>query len=151
MARGIEGLDRVLKRVNRLSNNISRDIERPLKASGVYMVGSIQRNFQAQGRPTKWKPLSAKTLARRRKGRGKGKGQILIDRGRLKNSHSMRLVKDGVQVGTNVVYAPRQHFGYSSSKKGRGHAKTPARPFVMFQAPEDFDAIGRIFTRHIER
>lgn len=150
MTDGLQGLERVLKRVNRLSNNITREIERPLKASGVYMVGSIQRNFQAQGRPDKWKPLSAKTLARRRKGRGKGGSRILIDRGLLKNSHSWRLVSDGVEIGTNKIQAKRQHFGYQSAKKGRGHATTPARPSVMFQE-EDYDAIGRIFTRHIER
>ena len=144
----IQGFERLLRRVRKLEKDV-RDTERPLKAAGVYMLGSIERNFQAQGRPEKWTALNESTLARRRKGRGKGKAQILIDTARLKNSMSMRLTGDGVEVGTNVIYAPRQHFGYEGGE-GRGQAKTPARPFLMFQ-DEDIDAIGQIFRRHIER
>lgn len=120
-----------------------------MKAAGVYMLGSIEKNFRAQGRPEKWVGLSEATKNRRRKGRGKGGAKILIDTARLKNSHSMRLTSEGVEVGTNVVYAPRQHFGYPGGA-GRGHSKTPARPFLMFQ-DEDIVEIGNIFKRHIAR
>lgn len=143
MAGGLQGVERVLKRVSVLSRRLTYEIERPLKAAGVYMLGSIERNFQAQGRPTKWTKLADSTLARRRGKRGK----ILIDTAALKNSHSMRVSTKGVEVGTNKVQAKRQHFGYPGGS-GRGRSKTPARPFVMFQE-EDYDAIGSIFRRHV--
>jgi phage gpG-like protein len=61
----------------------------------------------------------------------------------------MRLRTDGVEVGTNMVQAKRQHFGYPGGT-GRGRSKTPARPYMMFQN-EDQDAIGTIFSRHYSR
>jgi phage virion morphogenesis protein len=149
MAGGLQGIDRVLKRVNRLANRMAGEIERPLKAAGVYMLGSIERNFKSQGRPDKWEKLKPATVARRRKGRGTGSPQILINTGSLKNSHSVRIRSQSVEVGTNKVQAKRLHFGYPGGE-GRGRAKTPARPFVMFQ-DEDFDAIGKIFSRHVTR
>lgn len=145
MADAIQGIEKVFRRVKKLADN-ARNPDRALRASSVYMLGSIERNFRAQGRPNRWQKLSAKTLARRRTGRGKGKAQILIDRGILKNSHSYRLVSGGAEVGTNAIQAKRQHFGYPGGK-GRGRSKTPARPFVMFQE-EDIREIGQIFSRH---
>lgn len=133
--------------MNRLQRDI-KHVERPMKAAGTYMVGSIQRNFNAGGRPTKWKGLAASTIRQRRKGKsGRGGIKILIDKAQLRNSHSMRMRSEGVEVGTNAVQAKRQHFGYPGGS-GRGHAKTPARPFVMFQK-EDPDAIATIFSRHL--
>ena len=149
MSDGLQGLEQVLRRVGQLATD-TRPGERPLKAAGAYMLGSIEKNFRAQGRPVKWTPLSPQTLARRRKGRGKGKGQILIDTARLKNSMSSRLVSvPGVEIGTNVQYALRQHFGYPGGT-GRGHSKTPARPFLLFQ-DEDITELGEIFKRHVRR
>ncbi|MGA9768277.1 MAG: phage virion morphogenesis protein [Blastocatellia bacterium] len=149
----IQGLEKLLNRLSEIALDASRRTEKPLRAAGTYMLGSIEKNFQQQGRPKKWDPLSPRTIAGRRKGRRKKGGpKILIDTARLKNSMSVKLVAGpGVAVGTNVVYAPRHHFGYDAgAKKGRGQAKTKSRPFVMFQ-DEDFDAIGRIFQRHIAR
>lgn len=145
MIGGIQGLENVLKRVAKLSTD-ARHVEKPLKAAGTYMLGSIEKNFKAGGRPQKWQPLSSATIARRRN-KKKSSIKILIDTARLKNSHSMKLVSEGVQIGTNVIYAPRQHFGYKAGS-GRGHSETPARPFLMFQQ-EDIREIGEIFTRHV--
>lgn len=148
MADGIEGLGRVFNRLKQMATD-TRHVERGLKVAGEYMLGSIEQNFREQGRPTKWVSLKASTLARRRKGKGKGSAQILIDRGRLKRSFSYRLTGEGLAIGTNVVYAPRQHFGYTGGV-GRGRSKTPERPFLMFQ-DEDVKAIAEIFKRHIGR
>ena len=148
MAESIQGLERLLKRIQRLTTD-TRQIERPLKASGVLMLGSIERNFREQGRPQKWQGLAATTLARRRRGRGRGGPQILIDTARLKNSMDMRVNKEGVEVGTNVIYARRQHFGYPGGK-GRGRSRTPARPFLLLQ-DEDIKSIAAIFRRHLAR
>lgn len=149
----IQGLEKLLNRLGEIALDTSHT-EKPLRAAGAYMLGSIEKNFQEQGRPKRWDPLSPRTIAGRRKGRRKKGGpKILINSARLKNSMSVKLVEGpAAAVGTNVVYAPRHHFGYDpGAKKGRGQTKTKARPFVMFQDPEDFDAIGRIFQRHIAR
>lgn len=113
------------------------------------MLGSIEKNFREQGRPQKWQRLASGTLSRRRKGKGRGSSRILIDSARLKNSIGSRLVTAGVEIGTNVKYAARQHFGYPRGK-GRGHSRTPARSFLIVQS-EDVKEIGDIFARHIEK
>lgn len=146
---GIEGIDRAFKRISRISQNISRDAEKPLKASGVYMLGSIERNFKASGRPAKWKALSEKTLARRKKGKGRGGAKILIDTAQMKNSMAVKVKSTEAQIGTNAIQAKRHHFGYPGGQ-GRGRSKTPARPFVLIQ-DEDHDAIAEIFSRHVRR
>ena len=145
----MQGLDRLMNRVARLKGDI-KQVEKPMKAAGTYMIGSIQKNFAASGRPKKWQRLAASTVRQRRRGSG-GKGGVkpLMDTGQLRNSHSMKLRRDGVEVGTNMVQAKRQHFGYPGGT-GRGRSKTPARPFVMFQ-DEDADAIGQLFVRHLRR
>lgn len=148
MSAGIQGLQAVLTRVGRLVTDI-RHVEGPMKAAGVYMLGSIEKNFKAGGRPAKWEALAESTIARRKTGKGKGGAKILVDTGALKNSMAMRMTTAGVEVGTNKVQAKRQHFGFPKGS-GRGHAKTPARPFVMFQ-DEDHDAIDAIFSRHLRR
>jgi len=146
---GIQGLNALLNRIGQLATD-TRHVERALNVAGEMAVRSIQRNFDEQGRPEHWTPLSSRTLAGRRKGRGKGGPKILIDRGRLRASIAKHVTTDGVRIGTTVVYAARQHFGYKGGK-GRGHAKTPARPFLMLQEPEDVVAIGNVFRKHIAR
>lgn len=149
----IEGLQNVLNRLGEMAFD-TRRVEKPLHAIGVHMIGSVQKNFQAQGRPKKWTPLSPRTIAGRRKGRGKGGPKILIDMARLKNSISERVIlssSPAVEVGTNVIYAPRQHFGYDGGgKTGRGHSTTPAREFLLIQE-EDNVKIQEIVVRHIAR
>jgi phage gpG-like protein len=148
MGQGIEGLDRLMRRVSRLESRISGEIEKPFKASGTYMIGSIQRNFTSSGRPKKWEGLADSTIRQRRRGSGRGGVKPLIDTARLKNSMDKRIRTTELEIGTRMVQAKRQHFGYPKGE-GRGHSKTPARPFMMFQDPEDYDAIGRIFSRHV--
>lgn len=149
MAEDIQGLGRLLKRVEQLATD-TRHVERPLNAAGQLIVTSVEKNFQEQGRPEKWTPLSPRTIGARRRGRGRGGPRILIDSARLKNSVTHKLVAGpGVKVGTNAIYARRQHFGYPGGE-GRGKAKTPARPFLMVHK-EDIRDIAEIFRRHLER
>jgi phage virion morphogenesis protein len=150
----IEGLTAALRRLQELALD-TRKVERPLEAIGVYMLGSVEKNFQQQGRPDRWSPLNPRTIAGRRKGKGKGGPKILIDRARLKNSmnHKVHIgsPSSNVEVGTNVIYGPRHHFGYEGAgKKGRGQSNTPARPFLLIQE-EDSQKIEDIFKRHLRR
>jgi len=76
----------------------------PMRVIGNYMLRSINKNFQEQGRPKKWKSLSSMTL-NLRKGVGKEKGKILQVSGRLKNSITFEATKKSVCIGTNLDYA----------------------------------------------
>ena len=105
------------------------ETEKPLATSMMYMVGSIKRNFLAQGRPIGWKPLSAYTLAMRRKGKGTGSAQILRDTGTLMNSINPGAIgsitksgKTEAQVGTAIEYAGLMQYG--------GTGRIPARTIV---------------------
>lgn len=155
----IQGMTNLIRRIHQLKSD-TRNTERAMEAAGAYMLGSIEDNFRAQGRPQKWKGLAASTLAartqrnsrRRKKNRKSGSPQILVDTARLKNSMAFKVIGGGVgvEIGTNVKYAARQHFGYPKGE-GRGHAPTPARAFLLFQR-QDLEYIGeKIFRRHIAR
>jgi len=150
---GIEGLNRLLSRLGQMATDI-RHVERPMRVAGEIAVRSIHKNFEEQGRPQRWTPLSPRTLASRRRGRGRGGVKILTDKGLMKAAVHADLVSEGgeaaVKVGLKKVQAARHHFGYSGGK-GRGHSKTPARPFLMLQEPEDVVDIGNVFRRHIAR
>lgn len=52
---------------------------------GAYLLRSIDRNFQAQGRPSRWKPLAPATI-RERLREGYGAGPILQRSGALRRS-----------------------------------------------------------------
>jgi len=149
MAEGFEGVDRALRRIGQMATDV-KHVERPLSEAGEYLVGSVKKTILVGGRPKKFPPLAPSTLAARRKGRGRGGPKILIDTGRLLASLEKTVTTDGVRVGTNVIYARRQHFGYPGGP-GRGHSRTPARPFMLMQQPEDVVKIGSIFERHIAR
>lgn len=121
---------------------------------------SVIRNFEAEGRPQRWQPLSMATLYQRiggassRKKRGGTKigairklanHKVLQDTARLKNSINVRafndraeIFPDSAKVGTDLVYAAIHQFG---GKAGRGRKVTiPARPFLMVQ-DEDWPTI----------
>ncbi len=90
---------------------LAERIERPqefLREAGVYLLSSIQQNFQAQGRPIPWE-RSQRAI--------KQHGQTLRDTGRLMNSITMKVFNNVLTVGTNVVYAAIQHFGGTIDKE----------------------------------
>lgn len=73
-----------------------------------------------------WKPLAPATIARRRK----GSSTPLLDTGRLRNSITRRVLAggNGVEIGSNVIYAAIHNFG---GRAGRGHKTViPQRAFV---------------------
>ena len=149
MSAAIKGIEQVLNRFLIIEASV-KNLEPAFRASGVYMLGSIEKNFKAQGRPAKWQALAPSTLRQRRKGKGQGGAQILIDTAALKSSvtSAFEATNSQMKIGTNKVQAARMHFGYPGGS-GRGHSKTPARPFLLFQT-EDADAIEMIFNRHLK-
>ncbi len=97
------------------------------------MIRSTDRNFIAQGRKNGisriWKKLAPSTIARRRKGKGSGKPQILQDTGLLRRSIWTRATKKRLTIGTSVPYA-RYHQQRGNWGGRSGHI--PARPFLWF-------------------
>lgn len=121
------------------------NLQAPLRKSGVYMLGSINRNFQAQGRPSKWADLSEMTKNIRRYYKH-WPGKILQVLGELKASITMQVTKNDCKIGTSLPKAGILQFGGTTTFKGRT-ATIPARPFVMFQV-EDHNRIDEFFKEH---
>lgn len=129
---------------------------------GSYLVSSVIRRFKTEagpgGRP--WKK------SRRALEQG---GQTLTDRGRLRASITHNVLSDGVEVGTNVVYAAIHQFGgktkprtirpkrakalripgigFRASVRHPG-SRIPARPFLGLDE-RDERAISRIVDRYL--
>lgn len=76
---------------------------------------SFQNSVSPGGTP--WRPLKPATVAARRQGSDKP----LVDTARLRNSITVRVTRQAVALGTNVIYAGTHLFG-----RGR----IPARPFM---------------------
>jgi phage gpG-like protein len=121
------------------------------EASGELLVNSIMKNFEAQGRPERWKPLSAATLlggagygGLRMTKRGKVskgferhlQGKTILQRsGRLKNSIIKEATAEHVVVGSTIPgktsYGAIHNFG---GMAGVGKKVfIPARPYIMVQ------------------
>lgn len=179
MAEVIEGLEELNRRISEIAVD-ARHVKRPLISSAVYMLDSIEKNFQAQGRPRKWNPLQPSTLASRRKGNqakraskeAAGRGsRTLIDTARLKNSMDKNVTDTQAEIGTNVEYAKAQQFGLpprtitaknakalsfvgaKGERRFRKSVRNPGfkgRPFLVVQ-PEDIREIGEIFSRHLRK
>jgi len=117
--------DEKVKALLKKAGDKSKDLRIPLKRCGILMVGSIDKNFRAEGRPKKWAPLSPMTIAmRRKKGRG---AKILQDTGHGKGSIVYKVVSNQkVQIGTPLDYMRIHQEG--------GSIKIPARTIVPVKA-----------------
>lgn len=118
----LEGLAR-LKRA-------AGDLQGAMHALGGHFVFSTQRNIETETAPDgqKWRPLSPRT-AERRIGRGRGArmrgyGHILRVTARLYQSVSYQVLSDGVEWGSNLVYARIHQLG--------GDIDMPARQATVY-------------------
>lgn len=120
------------------------DMMRFYEQVGELIVLSIDDNFQQGGRfgvniagewtggRRKWRPSwRAK----------EDKGQTLIDTGRLVSSITYVASPQGVQVGTNVSYGRKHHYGLEGNQ---------ARPFLVVQ-DEDIEEINDLFLRFLSK
>ena len=91
---------------------VGADLSAPLAEFGVYMIGSVDRNFREGGRrlgvPGAWPRLSPVTIKRRRKGQ-QANPRILQQTGILRRSTTWEVGPDRIAVGSNVPYAPDHH------------------------------------------
>lgn len=96
----------------------ARDMREAWEAIGERMLHSIEQTFAAEGRPDRWDSRK----------NSKSSKPILVKSSRLRRrSLTYRVLADGVEVGTNLVYAATHQFGRDF---GRG-APIPARPFLQ--------------------
>jgi len=121
-----------------------------LKKISLLMYRSVIKNFEDEGRPVKWKPLSVLTKfikSHRSGGRKERNPKILQDSGDLKKSIIPHIEEDSrnatVSVGSNLSYAKLQHYGgfgtggtvkispfYRKSKGTAGNKKYIASNYV---------------------
>lgn len=96
-----------------------------INARAVTVVDAwIQKNFQQEGRLAVeggWKPLSARTLLERRKGKKSHGHKILQDTGTLKGRWKHRWTSRYAKIQSMVDYAMKHHLG-------KGHI--PKRPIL---------------------
>lgn len=161
---GLEQARRILRQVGtRLCNPTPA-----MDAIGNLLVTSILRNFEAGGRPKKWRPLKPATKKRKKT------QKTLIETGRLRDSITFKLENKGrrLVVGTNIGYAATHQFGFKGrveqrvrahsrrTRSGkqttvRAHRRTihqhiPARPFILIQK-EDVMEIRHILEHFLTR
>lgn len=120
MAHQLLGLDLITRYVEKLGSELA--FPDALRTSiGWYLVRSIRRKM-ADGT----KPISGLTRQNRRKGSDASKP--LQDSGKLRLSIKHELVNEGVEVGSNLVYAPIHQFGGWIRPKNAQKLAIPATP-----------------------
>lgn len=124
----------------------STNMQPAMEAVGEYLLGSTARTFKAQGRPSRWQPLTPATIADRKR-QGFGAGPILIRSRRLVNSLTrkgspglvLRARPRSLQYTSTVPY-----FGVHQD----GGGDIPARIMLQLQK-QDNAQISRIFNTYI--
>ena len=115
---------------------------RPLmkNISGI-MLDSVEENFEKEGRPNKWTPLSKSTIRQRTK-KGYWPGRILQMRGELASSITSYYDSNSAIVGTNKKYAAIHQFGGDAGRNKK--VKIPARPYLKLNDSENVRILGEI-------
>lgn len=131
--------DQVLMRhLARLSAR--QDFAAARREIGEFMLGEVQDNLDHQklfdGSPM---PQSKAAIARQ--------GKTLIDRHHLYDSYVYQLVRGGVEVGSNSVYARIHHFGGETGRIGH-RFNMLARP-VLGVGPAQERRIGEILIEEV--
>lgn len=101
---------------------------------GQDLWASVMDNFSSEGRPTKWAPLAASTLARKAR-KGQAGKKILNATGTLNQEIGWKPDSRGVDVGTMVKYA-----AYHQD----GTRRIPARPFLVLQDADEEKAANTL-------
>lgn len=139
----------------------SENTEPAMATIATKMLGAVEDNFRAEGRPTKWAALKASTLAARAKA-GKS-GKILQRSSHLARSITQFHSRAAAGVSTNVKYAAAMQFGLKpfhrrlkeTTKKPRPaafkqtqHPGVVARPFMVLTEQNKGDIV-EIMRRHL--
>lgn len=141
MGSAVQGMRPLLRHLERVRKR-ARDRKRAMRKAADLMVESVQRNFDEGGRP-RWQAHAESTRRRL-----VGPQRVLYRSGALRGSFKPTATNDEASADSSTAYGARHHFGYPGGP-GRGHSRTPARPFALLQ-DEDAPTIGeRVFMRHL--
>jgi phage virion morphogenesis protein len=126
--------------VKKLVDKLNRASFTPmLRDMGAYQKESVLLNFEYQGRPKKWPPLSEEYLAwKLREGYS---SKMLILTGRLRNSINVEVTNTTAKVYSGVKYGVTHQLGLNG---------VPARPFLVVQN-EDIQNLGKIASEFVDR
>lgn len=129
-----------------------QDLDPFWDAVEMHMIDSVTQNFESEGRPTAWEPLSEWTIA------AKGSSAILQDSGALKgsiNSGNTERSDNSLDIWAGEVHGlfhqyvdmdPMAQFGIINKNK---KYPMPMRPFMMFQE-EDINTIEEILGNFVD-
>lgn len=185
----LRGMEEAVRFIEEMAKR-GQDPRPALQEAGNVMLASIDRNFEHEGRPSSWKKRTdltqeameekaafrftktkrfqnTKTQAARDRQLDKVRAitrgnKILQVTGDLRKSFTKRVTKEGVEVGSPLVYSRIHHFGGIIRPKRakmlrfyvgnrpifRHQVKIPARPYVMMP-PADQEQIVRLFTHYL--
>lgn len=140
------GASDALGRLQRVAENPAGAYDR----LGAHFVFSTHRNFETETAPDgkKWRPLSPRTAAQRvGRNRRRGSDHILRLTNRLQQSVSYSVLPDGVEWGSNLVYARSHQLGAvidMPPRSGTVNLKNIRRKGNRFVRPGTKDAESRI-------
>ena len=138
-------------------DNVRREI-------GEYFMAQVVDNITEQrlfdGSPMPPSKAAAGGQVRKKVKTGPNAGKIytrtikprntLLDKGHLRDSYSYNLTRDGVEIGSNLVYAAIHHFGGQAIAWGKHPFQMVARP-VIGVTPEGEDRLGDFMVAEIRR
>jgi len=119
----VQGIHEAISQLQKLSKK-AKHLTPVHRHIGNLLLNSIEESFDNEASPfgEKWIPSKKKS------------GKTLTDTGTLSRSFTVNADKEGVTVGTNLVYAAVHHFG---GRAGRKKSVTlPARPFLPVRGGE---------------
>lgn len=123
-------------RLEALEENLTH-LEVLLARVAPLIARAIERNFDEEGRPVRWPPLTPATLRRKPAGL-----KILQLTGRLRRSIETQVEGNAIIVSTNVPYAAAHQFGIF-------RRRLPARPFLVLTR-EDLDDVAQELANSLE-
>lgn len=109
------------------------------------MLRSIQRNFDAQGRPRRWVDLEESTI-RQRIREGYGAAPILVRSGKMQRGWRGNWTKRTYRL-RNVAKSRRGYPYAEVHQYGSRDGRTPARPMALMQ-PQDKAQMTRLIRKH---
>ncbi|HOO49817.1 MAG TPA: phage virion morphogenesis protein [Alphaproteobacteria bacterium] len=127
------------KKLKNLKDN-SKNLKSTMADISVYMKKQVMDNFEAEGRPQRWKSLSKKYLEYKLS--VKGVSKILEFHGKLKQSISSSSTKNEARTFTGVKYGVHQQ---------TGTGKMIARPFMPDKKNEDMPPFDKLGMEYIKR
>jgi phage gpG-like protein len=131
MSQTVQGLKELIARVQEIQRN-AKNLRRPLKEAADYQLESLDRNFEAGGRPP-WKLLAT------------GGVSHLDQSGAMRGSNKPVFSSDGWEI---VNTDPKSEWHLLGTKNKDDSERMPARDWMVFQE-EDAGAIVNIFGEHI--